>query len=215
MKPVVSARNLEFSRPTGFKLSIKELEIFEGEKVFLSGASGSGKSTFLSLVAGLFLASRGTVRVLESDLAQMTSSERDEWRAQNLGVIFQSFNLVPYLSLLENILLADCFHSKSRDVDFVENELKAFGLWEKRHQTSANLSVGEQQRVAYLRAIYNQPKLLIGDEPTSALDEKNETNLLSRLFQESEKRGITLIFASHHQHLAKRFDRQISVENWL
>lgn len=216
---IINLKNLSFCWPKQQKptLSITSMEIEKGEHVFLHGPSGSGKTTLLNLLTGINTPQSGQVEILGSDLAQLSEAKRDRFRADHLGVIFQQFNLLPYLSVLENVLLSCDFskHRKQKAGDTVETAKQLLLDMEiseaQLHSEVSSLSMGQQQRVAVARALIGQPEIIIADEPTSALDTDNRDRFLDLLFSEAEKYGSTLIFVSHDSHIQKRFNRTISL----
>ncbi len=198
-------------------LAISSIHIERGEKVFLAGPSGSGKSTLLGLMSGVLLPQAGSVRVLGHAWESMSASQRDRYRADHLGVIFQMFNLVPYLSVLENVLLPLKF-SKLRLGRLARPEREARELLERLGigaemlgRPAGELSVGEQQRTAAVRALLGQPEVVIADEPTSALDADNRDAFLELLLAEVGRSGAALVFVSHDRSLASRFDRVVQL----
>ena len=201
-------------------LDVEDLRLEAGEHLFVRGASGSGKTTLLNLLAGVHNPTSGVVRLLGTDLADLSTSRRDQFRADHIGVIFQQFNLLPYLSTLENVTLACSFSARKRDRAAADTDvettaqrlLKALNLGESLHGAAVNkLSVGQQQRVAVARALIGGPEVLIADEPTSALDADNRDRFMELLFREVEAQGCTLIFVSHDPQLAERFTRSIEL----
>ncbi len=207
---------LRFAWPGGPAiLDIASMRVEAGERVFLRGPSGSGKSTLLGLIAGVLAAQSGHVRVLGSDMASMSASQRDKHRAANIGVIFQLFNLVPYLSVMGNVLLPLRFSSERRrrisgDVQSEAGRLLArLGLddTELIARRVSDLSVGQQQRVAAARALIGAPPLIIADEPTSALDSDARDRFIELLSEEASRSGASLLFVSHDMALAHHFGR--------
>jgi putative ABC transport system ATP-binding protein len=199
-------------------LQIDALTIAAGERVFLRGPSGCGKSTLLSLMAGVLLPDAGTVALLGQAWSALSSSRRDRRRADHLGYIFQQFNLLPYLSVLDNVLLP-CRFSQRREVqaarggssrEQAEHLLEQMGLdrtlWKRQ---AMQLSVGQQQRVAAARALIGQPEVVIADEPTSALDEDRREAFLDVLLTACAVNGSALVFVSHDQRIAQRFARHV------
>lgn len=199
-------------------LDIPSFALAAGERVFLHGPSGSGKSTLLSLVAGVIVPQSGRILLEDTDLAALGSAERDRWRADELGFVFQQFNLLPYLSVLENVLLPLRFSAPRRqrlkaaptaEAARLLGDLKLSpALWTTRADT---LSIGQQQRVAVARALIGRPPLVIADEPTSALDADSQQAFLDLLFSECDQHGSALLFVSHDLRLAGRFDRQLAL----
>lgn len=198
-------------------LSIERFTLAPGESVFLHGPSGSGKSTLLALIAGVCTAGRGQVRVLGTDLASLSAAARDRFRVDHIGIVFQHFNLLPYLSVLDNVLLPCRFSTLRRArtlaqapslraaaQDLLDTlDLKP-GLWSR---PVSRLSVGQQQRVALARALIGRPELILADEPTSALDASLQRAFLELLARECEAAGAGLIFVSHDLRLSERFAR--------
>ncbi len=222
--PVISLSDVRFAWNAGSSIviDIHRLEVTRGERIFVRGPSGSGKSTLLSLLGGMVIPQSGTVRVLGRNLAALGGVGRDRFRADHIGFIFQMFNLIPYLSVVENVTLPCGFSSTreqraSRAAGSVEAE--ALRLLEHLdmaapdilHRRVTDLSVGQQQRVAAARALIGAPELVIADEPTSALDADRRLAFIKLLFQECERERTTLVFVSHDAALASMFDRAIEL----
>jgi putative ABC transport system ATP-binding protein len=199
-------------------LKIAELTIAKGEKVFLYGPSGSGKTTLLGILGGVLKINDGSVKVLGQELTQMSGPARDALRGAHIGYIFQMFNLIPYLSVLENITLP-CRISRERQkrLNGRSREDEAIGLAGRLGigqivaDNVVDLSVGQQQRVAAARALLGAPELIIADEPTSSLDEDHREGFLRLLFDQCRDLGSTLIFVSHDRRMMPLFDRAISL----
>ena len=202
-------------------LAIDRLHIDAGHSVFLHGPSGSGKSTLLGLLAGVLLPSRGQIRLLGTDWAALSGARRDAFRADHVGYIFQQFNLLPYLSVLDNVLLPCRFSALRRQrADAAAGSARAGAeallqrmglsqaLWER---PAARLSVGQQQRVAAARALLGRPELVIADEPTSALDAALRDSFMALLLQQCRDAGSTLVFVSHDERLAVQFDTTLAL----
>lgn len=200
-------------------LRIPYLAVPRGEHVFISGPSGSGKSTLLSLVAGILRPSSGQVFVNGVCLTPLSGSARDAFRGDGIGFIFQQFNLVPYLSVLDNVLIPcrlSAARSRAAAVRFTSPEHAASHLLERLglepslwRSKASRLSVGQQQRVAAARALIGSPPLLVADEPTSALDTDLRQDFLRLLLRECAESGAGLLFVSHDQTLAEKFPRQL------
>lgn len=204
-------------------LEIDRFSISKGERIFLRGPSGSGKSSFLSLLAAINTPCSGSLEILGHRVHRLKPGELDELRADHIGYIFQLFNLVPYLSVLENVTLP-CLFSKIRrqrvesSGERVESQAKRLlgklGLSGDVLDTSVvELSVGQQQRVAACRALIGTPEIIIADEPTSALDADAQKAFIDLLAEECALNGITLIFVSHDTRFSSLFDRTASLEN--
>ena len=203
-------------------LDIDRLVLRPGEHLFVRGASGSGKTTLLNLLAGIHLPTAGQVSLLGTDLASFSPTRRDQFRADHLGVVFQQFNLLPYLTMVENVTIACAFSRRKteRATDGGQADvaataadlLRSLNLPTELHREQvAKLSVGQQQRVAVARALIGSPEILIADEPTSALDADNRDRFLELLFREVNAKGSTLIFVSHDPALARGFNRSIDL----
>lgn len=199
-------------------LVIEQLDIAAGRTVFLHGPSGCGKSTLLGLMAGVLLARSGTVALMGQDWAALPAGARDARRADHVGVVFQQFNLLPYLTVLDNVLLP-CRFSPRRAQRCAGSPraaaqllLQRMGLpeplWARRADA---ISVGQQQRVAAARALIGGPELVLADEPTSALDGPLREDFMALLMQACAAAGSTLVFVSHDERLASRFDQQVSL----
>lgn len=219
---IVYIENLGFSWPGQARsLEIGTFEIAAHERVFLQGPSGSGKSTLLGLIAGVLAPQQGRLDVLGQSLPGLSTAQRDRMRAESLGVIFQMFNLVPYLSVLQNVSLP-CRFSPARRAAVdkaggVEAEarrlLSALGLSSSDilNRKVIALSVGQQQRVAAARALIGNPALIIADEPTSALDADSRDRFIDLLSAQVTKSGASLLFVSHDSDLSRSFDRCVSL----
>lgn len=214
--PLIHANNLVFAWPGASHptLAIDDFQVNAGEAVFLQGASGSGKSTLLSILAGTLTAQSGVVEILGTDIGALSARKRDQFRARHIGIVFQQFNLLPFLTVAGNLRLASRFGGRpDRDIRSRGAELlEALRLEPALLDRQADrLSVGQQQRIAIARAVINEPELLIADEPTSALDSDARDNFISLLFNVREISGCTIIFASHDYQLASFFDRKIEL----
>ncbi|MDX1706436.1 ABC transporter ATP-binding protein [Pseudidiomarina sp.] len=223
MGSCITLNHLSFSWPGAQTplLQIPKLAIDKGERVLLRGPSGSGKSTLLSLIAGIHPPSPGQLDVMGHDLGKLGQSARDRLRANEIGYIFQQFNLLPYLSALDNVMLSCQFAPARRrrlQQQHTNREAAAgqlldhLGLTRAQHQQPAHqLSVGQQQRVAAARALLGSPALIIADEPTSALDEAHRDEFVKLLFAECQQQNTTLLFVSHDATLDRHFPRTIEL----
>jgi putative ABC transport system ATP-binding protein len=196
-------------------LQLPALQLQRGEYVFLRGPSGCGKSTLLALAAGVLLPSAGEVRLLGHDWQQLRPAARDRHRADHLGVVFQQFNLLPYLSVLDNVRLPLRFsarRARAAAPDAAQQLLQRSGLrsdlWS---QPAGCLSVGQQQRVAAARALIGGPEVVLADEPTSALDEPLRAAFMALLMACCAEAGAALLFVSHDDRLADRFHRVLDL----
>jgi len=212
---LVSVTDLKFKYPdqSSWVLDIKTFSISVREKIFLYGPSGCGKSTLLEVLSGILAPQAGQVHVANFELEKMSATEKDSYRAENLSYIFQSFNLIPYLSAKDNILLPLGFSKnqtkKASDDEllYLTNKLGISNLLEKKPSA---LSVGQQQRVAAARALICKPKLILADEPTSALDQDRREKFIEVFFELTSKNQTSVIFVSHDKTLASLFDRSVN-----
>ncbi|MGJ3703919.1 ABC transporter ATP-binding protein [Variovorax sp. AFSI2.2] len=220
LRVVLAVEALRFAWP-GMKAPCIDIEAFRitaGESVFLHGPSGCGKSTLLSLLAGVLVADEGRVTLLGHDWSQLSGAARDRCRVAHVGYIFQQFNLLPYLSVLDNVLLPCRFSQRRASQaarsgsprEEAEHLLDQMGLdrnlWKRQ---AMQLSVGQQQRVAAARALIGQPEVVIADEPTSALDEDRREAFLDVLLTACAVNHSALVFVSHDQRIAQRFARHV------
>jgi putative ABC transport system ATP-binding protein len=226
LESVLAVKNLSFAWPaSSFQIGITDLDVESDEHWLLEGPSGSGKSTLLQLLGGVLLPQRGEVQILGQSWAALTAAQRDLRRADHVGFIFQQFNLVPYLSALENTLLpcrfspARCKAAESSGglKDEARRLLAALGLGAKEIQLrrAARLSVGQQQRVAAARALIGRPSLVLADEPTSALDADNRAAFLELLFSEARSAKTAIVLVSHDTSLRPHFERHLTLEGGL
>jgi putative ABC transport system ATP-binding protein len=216
----ISVQDLRFAWPGHAPvLDIPSFEVAIGEHLFLRGPSGSGKSTLLGLVGGVLTPQHGHVSLFGQRLDLLSAAERDHFRADHLGFIFQWFNLVPYLSVMDNVLLPTLFSRHRREqagatpATEAKRLLAALGLTDPALLSRAvtSLSIGQQQRVAAARALLGRPRLLIADEPTSSLDHDARTAFVDLLLQEATAAAATVLFVSHDLSLAPRFGRAVAL----
>lgn len=214
--PAIEVNNLQFSysKESPPVIDIKEWQVPQGEHVFLSGPSGSGKSTLLNLLCGTLTPTQGDITLLSQPFSSLSNRQRDKFRARNIGVVFQQFNLIPYLSVAQNINAAVYFArskiSKTTGDDTLLHLLDKLQLPSQvLHAKADALSIGQQQRVAIARALINDPQLLIVDEPTSALDSDARDSFMSLLKDVAAE--STMIFVSHDKAMESYFDRHCSM----
>jgi putative ABC transport system ATP-binding protein len=216
---VVRLTDVVFAWPgkEAFALSVRDFALPARERILLIGPSGSGKSTFLSLLCGILTPQAGRIEILGRNLAGMGAAARDAFRAEHFGIVFQMFNLLPYGSVTDNVLLPLSFAPTRRRraaangpaEDEAARLLARLGLdaTVRGGRSAAKLSVGQQQRVAAARALIGRPEIVVADEPTSALDRDRQDAFLTLLFAEVAAAGATLIMVSHDESLGPRFDR--------
>jgi putative ABC transport system ATP-binding protein len=185
------------------------LSIAAGEWIALMGPSGSGKTTLINILGGLDALTAGRVVVDGVDLAKLSEAEMVRYRAEKVGFVFQQFHLVPYLTSVENVMLAQYFHSITDEAQAAE-ALRCVGLGDRLASLPAQLSGGEQQRVAIARALINQPKLILADEPTGNLDETNEA-MVMEIFRKLHDAGHTIVMVTHDPDIARQADRRVEL----
>jgi len=214
----IDVRDLRFAWPGKPPLlSIERFAVARGERVFLRGPSGSGKSTLLGLIGGVLQPSGGSVHLLGTEVSQLSASARDRFRGEHLGFVFQMFNLIPYLGVLQNVMLPALFSparaQRIGDPAALRTEavrlLAALGLASSSilEREVTQLSIGQQQRVAAARALLGRPEIIVADEPTSSLDYDARESFLRLLMDECRTQGTTLLFVSHDTSLGRLFDR--------
>lgn len=192
-------------------LSFPDITVHKGDKILLLGASGCGKTTLLSVIAGLLPPSTGQVTVNDTDFYALSSKNRDALRGQLFGFVFQNLHLLPALTIHQNILLAADMAGIQPPAGRLEHLVSSLGLNDKAHRKPSALSHGEQQRAALARAVLNSPALIIADEPTSALDDKNAEGVMDLLERQSSESGAALLVATHDNRIKHRFDIVITL----
>lgn len=218
MSSLVEIQNLKFSWDNkSYLLNIPSFEMKAGDRVFIYGPSGSGKSTFLNLIAGVLNYSQGSVRILGTDLKSMSPAQRDVFRGHHMGFIFQQFNLIPYLNVQDNIELPLKFsNTRKSKIQNLKEEVvrlcKSLGIEGLLDRMPSQLSVGQQQRVAAVRALIGSPEIIIADEPTSALDQNFRDQFLELLLKEASQSGV--LFVSHDRTLEKHFTKTLNIQNF-
>ncbi len=222
--PVLQCEAVRFTyADKGFGLSIPSFVVHRGETVFLEGESGSGKSTALNLMAGVLRANAGQVRLMNQNLSELSESRIDELRVANIGFIFQQFNVLPYLNVIDNVTLP-CRFSKSRMQKALQGYPSAHAAAKalldrlgmgKYVDTPVNaLSVGQQQRVAAARAFIGSPALIVADEPTSALDARHQADFAGLLVEQAHQQGSAVLLVSHDPALAIHCSRRERMLDW-
>ena len=210
-----------WSKKSNFKIFVPNLEIKKGEKVLLLGESGSGKTTLLSLMCGFLNPLSGNISINGNTINQLSSKTRDEYRADNIGIIFQQFNLLPYANVVDNVLLP-LYFSKVRSNNVSNKKEKVIELFKQLRLPddiaqfrASSLSMGQQQRVAVARALIGNPSLIIADEPTSSLDADAQKIFLNLMFEHISENNSTLLMVSHDKSLSNQFDRLIDINEIL
>ena len=192
-------------------LDIPQLNIKQGQSVFMYGPSGSGKSTLLEILAAVAAPLAGTVKILNQDMSKLSNTEKDQFRSRHIGYIFQQFNLVPYLSVEENINLPFLFNKKIRSEKIYSRLVSALNIKNIESKKVNQLSIGQQQRVAAARALVFQPEIILADEPTSALDYNHRESFIKVLFELSAEQNSTLVFVSHDMTLKSLFNTALDL----
>jgi len=203
-----------FAMPGGERVDVLDVPGFElaaGEQAALEGTSGSGKSTLLHVISGIMRPDSGRVEVAGVDITRLPESRRDRLRADTLGLVFQQFNLLPGFTALENVLVAMSFGSGRPDHGRAESLLDAVGLGHRLHHKPAELSIGQQQRVAVARALANRPAVVLADEPTASVDAAHQQQVVDLLTSTCTEHGVALLVVTHDPHVAAQFPRRLAL----
>lgn len=216
---MIGVRNLEFSyRVGGFRLGVPDLRIAAGERIAVTGPSGGGKTTLLHLLAGILVPLNGSIRVDGTEVSSLKDEDRQDFRALKMGLVFQEFELLEYLDVLDNILLPYRVSPVLEMNDTVRDRARSLadhvGLGTKVHRYPGYLSQGERQRVAVCRAMVTDPAVIFGDEPTGNLDTKNRDDVMDILFRYSDERKTPVVVVTHDRELMDRFDRIVDVREF-
>lgn len=214
---MIEINDLTFEYPgSDFRFNLNSLNIKSGNKVALIGPSGYGKTTLLNLISGILEPIKGTIHLNGTEVTKLADSQRRNFRITNIGFVFQNFELIEYLNVLDNILLSYRINpslSMSREViDRAETISEQLGLGDKLKRNVGKLSQGEMQRVAICRAILNNPKIILADEPTGNLDPRNKEKIIEILFDYSSRENATLITVTHDHSLLKGFDEVLDMQ---
>ncbi len=204
-----------FIDPSGESLPILDVPDFSvaaGEQVVLVGRSGCGKTTLLHTIAGISRPDSGTIEIDGTDITKLSEVRRDRFRAIKLGYVFQTFNLLPAFSALENVMLGMNFSGRSVDANWAKELLDRVGLGHRLNHVPAHLSVGEQQRVAVARALANRPKLILADEPTANVDTRNQQQVIDLIRNNCKQDNIALLIVTHTPEVAQQFERVVNLE---
>jgi len=209
---MLEIRNLKKSyvEPSGNRLSIldiPQLDIGEGEQVVLRGESGGGKTTLLHLISGIVSSDSGSIRLDGMELTKFSESARDRIRADKMGYVFQTFNLLPAFTALENVRLGMTFARKKANVERAKELLQRVGLSDRMNYMPSQMSVGQQQRVAVARALANKPRLLLADEPTANVDPANQDRIIELIQTVCRQDRVAILLVTHSDEISKRFER--------
>jgi len=213
---LIAVRNLEFSYPVGdFRLQVAELQVGAGESLALVGPSGCGKTTLINLLAGIEEAAAGIIEVAGLDMVQLAPEDRQDLRALKVGLVFQEFELLEYLEVLDNVLLpyrlTSLLELDGKARERARALLSDLGLGDKLNRFPEQLSQGERQRVALCRALVTRPAVVLGDEPTGNLDPGNRDRVIDALLDYGRETGSPIVVVTHDHELLPRFDRTIDV----
>jgi len=217
--PVIRLENVRksFAMPGGERVDVLDVPGFElaaGEQAALEGSSGSGKSTLLHVISGIMRPDSGRVEVAGIDITRLPESRRDRLRADTLGLVFQQFNLLPGFTALENVLVAMSFGSGRPDRHRAVSLLEAVGLGHRLHHKPAELSIGQQQRVAVARALANRPGVVLADEPTASVDTAHQQQVIDLLKTTCAEFGVALLVVTHDHAVATQFPRRIALADF-
>ena len=199
-----------YREPSGRRLPVLGIEHYElqqGEQAALVGSSGGGKTTLLNVISGILTPDSGQVIVNNRDITTLHEVMRDRFRAANIGFVFQTFNLLPAFSALENVLLGMSFSGRKVDRGFAQSLLERVGLKDRMHHVPKRMSVGEQQRVSVARSLANRPALLLADEPTANVDPANQDLILNLIRETCREHNVSLLMVTHAMDVANDFDR--------
>ncbi len=208
---MITIDNLSFGYSNHKILSIPHLEVKESEHLLILGSSGSGKTTLLHILGGLLEPKQGIVLIGETDLYKLSGTQRDKYRGQNIGLVFQKAHLISALSVEDNLLLAQYLAGAAQDKGRVKEVLTELGLADKQKKKVRELSQGEQQRVTIARALLNRPRIILADEPTASLDDKNATKVIEMLKSQAKKYSASLLIATHDQRVKDQFELQLNL----
>ena len=208
---MIHIEDLRFGYDGAEVLRLDAFDLPAGDNVLVLGPSGCGKTTLLHLVAGLLLPGSGRVVVADHDLGALSAAARDRFRGRNIGIVLQQFHLLPTLTALQNLLVAQSIAGLPVDRQAAHASLSALGVHDRHHAYPHQLSVGQQQRVAIARALVNRPKLLLADEPTSNLDDESCTGVAELLLDAARRHGVSLMIATHDARLKSRIARHLAL----
>ncbi len=209
---MLEIRNLKksYAEPSGNRLliiDIPQLDIAQAEQVVLRGESGGGKTTLLHLITGIVAADSGSIRLDGTELTKFSEATRDRIRADKMGYVFQTFNLLPAFTALENVRLGMTFARKKMSAERAKELLHKVGLSDRMHYLPSQLSVGQQQRVAVARSLANKPRLLLADEPTANVDPSNQKRIIDLIQNVCREESVAILMVTHSDEIAHRFER--------
>jgi putative ABC transport system ATP-binding protein len=208
---MIAVRNLAHDYDGNRALSLAQWQAAPGSRWLVLGPSGCGKSTLLHILAGLVRPTGGEVNVFDTDLVSLDGKQLDAWRGAHVGIVLQALHLVPHLSVRDNLRLAQYLAHAPQQDEAIHESLAALGVADKSGRRPSALSQGEQQRVALARAVVNGPKLLLADEPTASLDDAAAERAVELLFAAAERRGATLVVATHDSRVKRHFSNMLKL----
>lgn len=209
---MLKTQDIQFSYSGGKPLKFPNIQCQKGEQWLLLGQSGSGKTTLLHLLGGMLTPQSGDVFIDDTSISQLKASDLDRFRGQNIGIIFQTAHFINALTIEENLVLAQELAGNKADKKRIAQYLNQLNLGHKLKSKPSELSVGEQQRVAIVRALINKPAIILADEPTSALDDKNTQEVIQLLENQAAEAGATLLIVTHDTRLKEYFKNQIILD---
>lgn len=208
---MLTISNLKAGYGDKIVVDLKTFNVEKGKKCLIRGASGSGKTTLLYAIAGLGEIQGGTVSVAGADIYKLSEGERDSFRGEKLGIVFQTLHLVKSLNVIENILLGSFVNKRVQSESYARELLARLGIAELANRPASEISQGQAQRVAIARALLNKPALLLADEPTSSLDSKSALQVISLLKSLTAETGATLLVSSHDDRIQHEFDQTLEI----
>lgn len=210
---MIILENLQFGYTDQKVLSIPHMEVEEQKHMLILGNSGSGKTTLLHILGGILTPQQGRVQIGQTDLYALSASQRDKYRGQNIGLVFQKAHLVSALSVQDNLLLAQYLSGTAQDKGRIKEVLEELNLGHKIKSRVKALSQGEQQRVTIARALLNRPRVLLADEPTASLDDVNAFKVIDLLKEQASKSQASLVIATHDQRVKESFELQLNLHS--
>ncbi|MCU0427843.1 MAG: ABC transporter ATP-binding protein [Candidatus Kapabacteria bacterium] len=209
-------RNNAAQNEQQFTLRIPHFALEQGAELVLTGASGSGKTTLLNLICGIIAPDEGSIKLLNTNIVGLTEAARDRFRAGNIGIVYQAFNLLQGFTALENVMLGAAFQKGNVDIPVRSEELLVrLGLKECLRRKPAELSIGQQQRVAVARALISKPALILADEPTASIDEANSATVIEEIRSLAREQGSTLLVVSHDKNIAQMFPATQAIHDFI
>jgi ABC-type lipoprotein export system ATPase subunit len=208
---MISVNNIAYEYDKGASISFPDFSLPEGEHALIIGQSGCGKTTLLHLLAGMLSPKSGSIKIGETEIKNLSPSQADRFRGNNIGIIFQKPYFIQAISVQENLALASSLGGKPADLNFINHLLEVLGIKHKANSKPGQLSQGEQQRATIARALVNKPKLILADEPTSALDDKNCNAVVELLKAQAAEHNSTLIVVTHDNRLKEVFSKRIEL----